>query len=71
MRRHAIAVRVAATVVLWLALDAAVAACPICFQVEDGPVVDGVRAAVGVLVGVTSVVLVGCTVFFARLAKRQ
>jgi hypothetical protein len=64
-------VRAAIALALWACLEAAIHACPICFQVEDGPVVDGVRAAVGVLMGVTGVVLVGCAAFFTRLARRQ
>jgi hypothetical protein len=63
--RHATVV-----VILWLALDAAVLACPICFQVEDGPVTAGVRAAVLVLIGVTGVVLSGFALFIVRFVRR-
>jgi hypothetical protein len=51
--------------------DATVHACPICFQVEDTNTVNGVRAAVLVLMGVTSVVLVGFAGFAARLMRHQ
>ena len=45
-------------------------ACPICFQVEEGPVTAGVRAAVVVLIGVTLGVLAGFGVFVARFVAR-
>ena len=51
--------------------DATVHACPICFQVEDANTVNGVRAAVAVLIGVTGAVLVGFAGFAARLARNQ
>jgi hypothetical protein len=54
----------------WLALDATVLACPICFQAQDGPVTDGVRAAVLVLVGVTTAVLSGFAAFVVGFARR-
>ena len=59
----------AAAFVIWLAADAALSACPICFQVEDAGVVSGVRAAVVVLGGVTAGVLVGVAMFARRLVK--
>ena len=46
-------------------------ACPICFQVEEGPVTAGVRAAVVVLIGVTVGVLAGFGVFVARFVARS
>jgi hypothetical protein len=46
-------------------------ACPICFQVEEGPVTAGVRAAVVVLIGVTVAVLAGFGVFIARFVARE
>lgn len=45
-------------------------ACPICFQIEDGPTASSIRAAVFVLIGVTTGVLTCCGVFVARFAKR-
>lgn len=51
--------------------DATLHACPICFQVEDANAVNGVRAAVLVLIGVTGAVLLGFASFAARLARRQ
>jgi hypothetical protein len=51
--------------------DATVHACPICFQVEDANAVNGVRAAVAVLIGVTGAVLVGFAGFALRLARNQ
>jgi hypothetical protein len=64
-------VRAASTAIAWTVGGRAVLACPICFQMEGGPVVDGVRAAVLVLIAVTTSVLVGFTAFAARLAHRQ
>ena len=58
------------TIAVWLALDATLVACPICFQAEDGPASAGVRAAVLVLMAVTSVVLSGFAVFIARFVRR-
>ena len=57
--------------VIWLFAGTALSACPICFQVEDAGVVDGVRAAVVVLGGVTGGVLVGVAVFARRLVKAE
>jgi hypothetical protein len=65
MMRHA-----SLTLVSWLIAGAAVAACPVCFQMEEGPVTEGVRAAVVVLMGVTAVVLGGFGVWIARFVRR-
>jgi hypothetical protein len=54
----------------WAAAGASALACPICFRVEEGPVADGVRAAVLVLIGVTTGVLTGFGVFIARFVRR-
>ena len=59
------------TAVLMLCAPAAAFACPVCFQIEEGPVVDGVRAAVGVLMGVTVLVVSGFAVFATRIARRS
>jgi len=56
------------TTALWAGFGVLGLACPICFQAEPGPVSDGVRAAVIVLIGVTSCVLGGFAVFVRRLA---
>ncbi len=45
-------------------------ACPICFQIQDGPTASSVRAAVFVLIGVTTGVLTCCGVFVTRFARR-
>ena len=58
------------TGVLWGLATALPAACPICFQMEPGPVTDGVRAAVFVLVGVTVSVLSGAAWFIRRFVRR-
>jgi len=58
-------------VAVWLAADAALFACPICFQFEESAVTDGVMAAVVVLVGVTSGVLGGFGAFIVRFVKRS
>lgn len=62
--------RVVATVLIWTALGASAWACPVCFRMEDGPVSDGVRAAVVVLMGVTTTVLAGFAVFIRGFIKR-
>ncbi|HUL75282.1 MAG TPA: hypothetical protein VLT86_19365 [Vicinamibacterales bacterium] len=61
----------AAATVAWLVVPAALAACPVCFQVEDGPAADGVRVAVLVLMGVATGVLAGFAVFIARFVRRS
>jgi hypothetical protein len=63
--------RAASTVIAWLVADVALAACPICFQVEDAGVTAGVRAAVAVLGGVTGGVLIGVAVFARRLIRTE
>jgi len=61
----------ACAAVAWIGAPAALAACPVCFGVEAGPVTDGVRAAVLVLIGVTTGVLAGFGVFIARFVRRS
>ena len=58
------------TMLLVVAMSAPLFACPICFQLEQGPVADGMRAAVFVLIGVTLVVLAGFIRFAIRVARR-
>ena len=58
------------TACLWLAAGAGLGACPVCFQVEQGPVTDGVQTAVLVLMGVTTGVLAGFGVFIAGFIRR-
>jgi hypothetical protein len=53
----------------WMTAGAGLLACPICFQIDPGPVTDGVRAAVLVLVGVTVTVVGGCAWFMARVMR--
>jgi hypothetical protein len=58
------------TACLWIAGGITAAACPICFRVEQGPVTDGVQAAVLVLMGVTTGVLSGFGIFIAGFIRR-
>jgi heme/copper-type cytochrome/quinol oxidase subunit 2 len=60
----------AATITMIAAGASPLLACPVCFQVEQGPVTDGIRAAVLVLMGVTVVVLGGFLRFVVRFARR-
>ena len=71
MSRYAHLLRIIAFTTAFLCVPAAALACPVCFQVEDGPVVAGVRAGVGVLIGVTSAVLIGFGAFAVRLVRRE
>jgi hypothetical protein len=59
------------TAVMWPLAEAALHACPICFQINDAHMTSGVRAGVGVLIAVTIGVVGVCVVFFGRVAKRQ
>ena len=59
-----------ATILIWAALGAGVWACPVCFRMDEGPVTDGVRAAVVVLMGVTTTVLAGFAVFIRGFIRR-
>jgi heme/copper-type cytochrome/quinol oxidase subunit 2 len=64
--------RLGATVVMSLVASAApLLACPVCFQVEQGPVTSGVRAAVVVLMAVTTSVLGGFAMFIVKFARRS
>jgi hypothetical protein len=63
--------RLLASGVAWMGATKAILACPVCFQVEAGPVTAGVRAAVVVLIGVTVGVLSGFGVFVARFVARS
>lgn len=62
---------IATTLAATAMLDASLAACPICFQVQDGPTASGVRAAVIVLMSVTGVVLGGVGLFLVRFLRRS
>jgi heme/copper-type cytochrome/quinol oxidase subunit 2 len=64
-------VRAGLTAAMCVLADAAIHACPICFQIEDAHVVGGVRAAVGVLMGVTVAVIAPVVVFAVRFARRD
>ena len=44
---------------------------PGCFQIEDAHLTSGVRAAVGVLMGVTLAVVVPVVGFAVKVARRQ
>lgn len=63
--------RAIGTLLGWLAAGATALACPICFQAEPNGTTDGVRSAVWVLLGVTSVVLGGFAVFIVRFAGHE
>ncbi|HEX7778847.1 MAG TPA: hypothetical protein VF424_06405 [Vicinamibacterales bacterium] len=63
--------RAVTTLVIWIALGASAWACPVCFRMDDGPVSDGVRAAVVVLMGVTTTVLAGFAVFIRGFVQRE
>ena len=62
---------IAATALVWFAADASLLACPVCFRVEETAVTDGVRAAVLVLVGITTCVLGAFGAFIVRFARRE
>ena len=59
-----------ATMTSWLIYAPAVYACPVCFQIEDGPIAAGVRSAVMLLIGVTMSVLAVAGTFAVRFARR-
>ena len=65
-RRHVVVLAL-----LWIVADASLLACPICFQVDEGPVTSGIRAAVAVLGGVTVAVLSGFGLFAVRFVRRS
>ncbi len=62
--------RFVTTFAVWAALGVSAWACPVCFRMEEGPVTDGVRAAVVVLMAVTSTVLAGFAVFIHGFVRR-
>jgi hypothetical protein len=60
-----------ATLLIWAAFGTTAWACPVCFRMEEGPVTDGVRAAIVVLLGVTTGVLGGFAVFIRGFVRRE
>ena len=56
---------------LVLAASEVALACPICFRVEENATTDGAKAAVLVLVGVTTVVLGAFARFVVGFVKRE
>ena len=69
--RPGLRARVLITMAVWAVAGAVTHACPICFQMDDGPVSSGIRAGVGVMFGVTAIVIAGFARFSFRLAVRQ
>jgi uncharacterized membrane protein len=63
--------RIVVAAMIFTRVEAVLLACPVCFQIQDGPTASGVRAAVVVLIGVTTAVLSGFGVFIARFIRRQ
>jgi len=63
--------RIGVTLAMAVCAEAAIHACPICFQIEDAHVVSGVRAAVAVLMGVTVVVIAPVVAFAIRIRRRD
>jgi heme/copper-type cytochrome/quinol oxidase subunit 2 len=57
--------------VLILASQSSVNACPVCYGATDSPMADGVNAAILVLIGITGSVLSGFVAFFVYLRKRS
>jgi hypothetical protein len=62
--------RAVTTAAIWIAMGAGALACPVCFRMEEGPVSDGVRAAVLVLMAVTTAVLGAFAVFIRGFIRR-
>jgi hypothetical protein len=71
MTTYRMAVRIVITGALCLGAEAVIYACPICFQIEDAHATSGIRAGVGVLIGVTGVVLAGFARFATHVAGRE
>ena len=46
-------------------------ACPVCFGGEDTPMRESLNAGIGVLMGVTAIVLAGFARFIVVLARRS
>ena len=65
------AAAIAATAAISLCLEAPLLACPVCFQIEDGAVVDGVRLAVIVLLGAVASVLVVAGAWWRRFMRAE
>ena len=63
--------RGALAIAMILAAEAAIHACPICFQIEDARATFGIRAGVGVMMAVTVVVLGAFARFAIRCARNQ
>lgn len=73
MTRHARALCGAlfATLVWPLAATAPLLACPVCFQMEEGAIADGVRAGVLVLISIVASVLSVVGVWWLRFTRRS
>lgn len=70
MNMRTAAVRACLVVGLCGAAQTVAHACPICFQIQDAQTIDGVRAAVGILMGATVVVLGGFGFFALRFLRK-
>jgi hypothetical protein len=58
-------------VVLLVLISAQVFACPVCYVDAESPTADGLTYAIGVLIGITGVVLSGIVAFFVYMHKRS
>jgi hypothetical protein len=56
---------------IWIGASGVALACPICFQMEDGPMTKGVIAALFVLLTITVGVLGAFARFVLRIAKAE
>ena len=54
---------------IWSVASSVALACPVCFQMDESPVTEGVRTAVFVLMGVTVCVLGAFGSFVLRIAR--
>jgi len=63
--------RLIAVLVAVAFVEPALFACPVCFQLDDNATTHGIRAAVTVLLAVTTVVLGAFGVFVTRFAARE
>ncbi len=59
------------TAILSVLVPQTAASCPVCYGAADSPLIDGMNAAILVLLGITGCVFAGIGSFFAVMRKRS
>lgn len=69
MKRRMVVIRTCAVIGIWMASGSA-QACPSCYGVADGPMIQGMNMAILTMLGITGFVLAAISSFFVMVRRR-